>query len=153
MYLKATEILNNFVHYEISNFAISDKYKSRHNLTYWQNKEYYGFGCSAHGYENNIRYANALNINNYIENPLIRDFGHTETNSEKLQEEIFLGLRISDGINIKNINMKFNIDFDKKYSKVIEKYISSGHLIKTKEGYKLSNEGFLISTVILAEFL
>lgn len=153
MYLKAIGMLSNFQHYEISNFAVCEKFQSRHNLNYWLNKEYYGFGCAAHGYENGIRYANSFDIKGYIENPLMRDFGHTETDSEKLQEEIFLGLRIADGINIKNINNKFNIDFYKKYSKVIDKYITSGHLIETNDGYKLSNEGFLISTIILAEFL
>ncbi len=153
MYLKAIALLNEFIHYEISNFAISEEYKSKHNLNYWKNKEYYGFGCSAHGYENGIRYANSLDIKKYINYPLIREFGHTETETEKLQEEIFLGLRISDGINISNINKKYNINFDKKYSKVLKKYISSGHIIETPTGYMLSDKGFLISTLILADFL
>lgn len=153
MYLSAIETLKDFSHYEISNFARSEEFQSKHNLTYWNNEEYYAFGCSAHGYQDGIRYANSFNIHKYIENPLLRDFGHTETPKEKLEEEIFLGFRRACGININYINNKYNIDFDKKYSKPIKQYIETGHLIKTENGYKLSDQGFLISTVILADFL
>lgn len=153
MYMKAIEVLSDYNHYEISNFAKLAMYKSSHNLNYWQNKEYYGFGCAAHGYENGIRYANTFDIHKYIENPLLKDFGHTETEDEKLQEEIFLGFRITDGIDIRNINSKYNIDFDQKYKNVLAKYIESGHIKKTESGYKLTNNGFLLSTVILADFI
>lgn len=153
MYLKAIDILNDYIHYEISNFAITEKYQSHHNLNYWKNNEYYGFGCSAHGYENGIRYANTFDIHKYIENPLLKDFGHTETDNEKLQEEIFLGFRIADGIDTIYINNKYNINFDNKYKDILDKYISSGHIEKTKNGYKLTNNGFLLSTIILADFI
>jgi len=153
MYLKATNELKDFTHYEISNFARSEEYKSKHNLTYWENNEYYGFGCSAHGYENGIRYANSFDIHKYIENPLMKDFGHTETEKEKLEEEIFLGLRLTDGLNTNDINKKYGIDFDKKYKNILNKYIQSGHIEKISNGYKLTINGFLISTIILAEFL
>jgi len=153
MYIKACETLNEYEHYEISNFAISNKHFSKHNINYWKNQEYYGFGCGAHGYENGIRYANALNIKEYIENPLMRDFGHTETELEKLQEQIFLGFRLSEGINVKEINDKFNIDFNNKYKKILDKYIETNHIKETENGYKLTIDGFLISTVILADFI
>lgn len=153
MYLLAIETLKDFSHYEISNFAKSQEYQSKHNLTYWNNEEYYAFGCSAHGYQDGIRYANSFDIHKYIENPLLRDFGHTETPKEKLEEEIFLGFRRACGIDINYINNKYNIDFDEKYSKPIKQYLETGHLIKTENGYKLSDQGFLISTVVLADFL
>lgn len=153
MYLLAIETLKDFSHYEISNFAKGQEYQSKHNLTYWNNEEYYAFGCSAHGYQDGIRYANSFDIHKYIENPLLRDFGHTETPKEKLEEEIFLGFRRACGIDINYINNKYNIDFDKKYLKPIKQYLETGHLIKTENGYKLSEQGFLISTVILADFL
>lgn len=153
MYLLAIKTLKDFTHYEISNFAKSEIFQSKHNLTYWNNDEYYAFGCSAHGYQNGIRYANSFDIHKYIKNPLLRDFGHTETQKEKLEEEIFLGFRRACGIDINNINNKYNIDFNEKYSKPLKQYLETGHVIKTKNGYKLSDKGFLISTVILADFL
>ena len=54
-------------HYEISNFA-KKGYESKHNLSYWNNNEYYGFGLSASGYINNIRYTNTKNLSKYILN-------------------------------------------------------------------------------------
>ncbi len=153
MYLLACETLNNYEHYEISNFAINKKYISQHNTNYWKNKEYCGFGCAAHGYENGIRYANAFDIKKYIENPLLKDYGHTETEKEKLQEEIFLGFRLSEGLNTKLIDKKYNINFDNKYSNILKKYLNSGHILKTDIGYKLSINGFLISNLILSEFI
>lgn len=152
MYLKAIEILDDFNHYEISNFAKSG-FESKHNTTYWRNEEYYGFGCSAHGYENGVRYANSFNIHKYLENPLTRDFGHTETQQEKLEEEIFLGFRLKEGLHVHNINSKFNIDFEKKYNNILNKYLKTNHIKRTAEGYALTDQGFLLSTVILAEFL
>ncbi len=152
MYLKAIEVLNDYNHYEISNFAIKG-YESKHNTTYWRNEEYYGFGCSAHGYENGVRYANSFNIHQYMEDPLIKDFGHTETTQEKLEEEIFLGFRLKEGLHVNNINNKYNIDFDEKYKSILDKYLKSNHIEKTPDGYALTDQGFLLSTVILAEFL
>ncbi len=153
MYLLAIEKLSTFNHYEISNFAISEGFQSKHNLMYWANGEYYGFGSAAHGYENNVRYANAFNINSYIENPLIKDYGHTLSVQEKLEEEIFLGFRVAEGLNVSKVNSKFDIDFEQKYGKQLQKYLSTGHIKRTENGFALSNEGFLISTVILAEFI
>ena len=152
MYLKAIEVLKDFSHYEISNFAKTG-FESRHNLNYWDNAQYYGFGCAAHGYEAGMRYANCFDIHKYLENPLTKDYGHFETEKEKLEEEIFLGFRRSSGINVNEINKKYNINFDEKYKETIQKYLKTGHLKQTQAGYALSNEGFLISTVILAEFI
>lgn len=155
MYLSAIELLKGkgFEHYEVSNFSIPN-YNSNHNLTYWNNEEYYGFGVSAHGYVNGVRYGNAQTLEKYIENP----FEHIEEKflsiQEKLEEEIFLGLRkISKGINVFEINSKFGINFDEKYSKVLEKYISLNLLEKTSEGYRFTPNGVLVSNVVLADFL
>lgn len=154
MYLKAIEILENagFNHYEISNFA-KDDYYSRHNLNYWDNAQYYGFGIAAHGYVGGVRYSNFTDFENYFKNPLEHAIRHEVSLYEKLEEEIFLGFRRMNGLSIEYINKKFNIDFEKKYAAILEKYEKYGYLIKTQNGYKLSNEGILISNSILAEFL
>ena len=71
MYLKAIEILvqNGFNQYEVSNFA-KEKFVSNHNLNYWDNNSYYGFGVAAHGYINGVRYSNPIALSDYIKNPL-----------------------------------------------------------------------------------
>ena len=154
MYLKAIEILekNNFTHYEISNFAKSG-YESKHNLNYWDNNTYYGFGTAAHGYENDTRYFNTSNLEEYINNPLQHKSSQKLTKQEQLEEEIFLGFRKMEGINIEKINKKFNIDFLKKYASTIDKYVSYKYLSDTNTGFKLTNNGILISNTILSEFL
>jgi oxygen-independent coproporphyrinogen-3 oxidase len=150
MYLKAIEILDNFEHYEISNFS-KKGFNSRHNLNYWNNKEYYGFGVAAHGYQGNVRYFNSSNLDEYIKNPTKHKDEHRLNKQEQLEEEIFLGFRKTSGINIKTINQKFDINFKEKYKKTLEKY--DLFLIETNEGFKLNTNGILVSNVILAEFL
>ncbi len=154
MYLGAIKILNSldFKHYEISNFA-QEGYESKHNLNYWDNEEYYGFGVSAHGYLNGIRYGNKITIEDYIKNPTEHSEERIESEKDKLEEEIFLGFRKTSGINIKQINSKYGIDFEKKYLKILKKYEGLKLIQKTQNGYSLTKNGILVSNTILAEFL
>lgn len=154
MYLGAIQTLTDagFEHYEISNFSKSGFY-SRHNLNYWDNNSYYGFGTSAHGYKDSIRYSNSASLEDYIINPYKHDKETVLSKAEKLEEEIFLGFRKMAGINKYLINEKYNIDFEKKYSGILNKYLSSGHIVQTNSGYKLSNNGILVSNIILSEFI
>ena len=158
MYLLAGELTSErgYEHYEVSNYAKSG-FHSRHNTNYWECGGYYGFGLSAHGYTDGIRYSNTCDIDTYLSCPTSREFGKFLTEEEKLQERIFLGFRLADGVNIAEINSEFNIDFDKKYIKVLDKYLKTGHILKTKNGYKLSDlkdtNGFLLSNIILSEFI
>lgn len=152
MYLMAIEKLNSFKHYEISNFAKSG-YESKHNLNYWREGEYYGFGVSAHGFVDGVRYSNYRTIKEYLDNPVSHEYGKFLTEKEKLEESIFLGFRIADGIDKNIINQNYGIDFDSQYRNILDKYINTGHIIKTDKGYRLSDEGFLVSNIILAEFI
>ena len=153
MYLAINDILtlNGYSRYEISNFA-KPKYESKHNTNYWNNKEYYGFGVAAHGYQCGIRYANEDNLVKYINYPLERVSEHYVTAKEKFEEEIFLGFRKASGINIDKIQRKYNIDFEAKYKKVLEKYCPK-YITKEDSNYKFTLDGVLLSNNILAEFL
>ena len=141
---------NGFERYEISNFSKTG-FCSRHNLNYWNNEEYYGFGVAAHGYVDNIRYSNFCTIEKYMENPSNHEFGHFVTSQEKLEEEIFLGFRKASGIDVNKINEKYAINFEEKYKKVLDKY--EDYIIKTPIGYTFNLKGVLISNVILSEFI
>lgn len=154
MYLKAIKTLSGlgFEHYEISNFAHSGKF-SRHNTNYWRNQEYYGFGLAAHGYVDGVRYSNPENLDIYLENPLARASSQILSAQEKLEEEIFLGLRLSEGISVNNINRKFGIDFERKYKEVLSKYMLTEYMQKNNGFYRLSDAGILVSNIILAEFI
>ena len=154
MYEKAIETLieAGYEQYEISNFAKPEKY-SRHNCVYWKNQEYYGFGISAHGYVDKTRYANEKRYGAYCENPLKKEFSEIVTKEAQLEEEIFLGLRLKKGINLSNVNEKYNIDFEKKYKSILEKYLQTGHLCIDNGNLYFSTQGFLVSNEILSEFL
>ena len=141
---------NGYYRYEVSNFAKSG-YESKHNLNYWDNNEYYGFGCAAHGYVDGIRYSNYSTLDEYMAKPSTHELGHTLSQQEKLEEEIFLGFRKRSGINVNRIKERFGIDFDTKYKNVLEKY--RDFIEPTSCGYTLNLRGVLISNLILSEFI
>ncbi|MBQ8847723.1 MAG: radical SAM family heme chaperone HemW [Candidatus Gastranaerophilales bacterium] len=153
MYELAIEKLKkNYIHYEFSNFATSEKYFSKHNLAYWNREEYYGFGLSASGFINNKRYTNTFNFSQYIKNPTEKEY-EILTIKNAIEEEIFLGLRLIEGINFNLINTKYDIDIIKKYGNIFEKYISNKLMEKTEKGVRLTQKGILLSNEILCEFI
>lgn len=155
MYEKVIEILSDkFNHYEFSNFSLKSEidYSSKHNLCYWRRKNYYGFGLSASGFIENKRYTNTFNFKEYIENPLQKEYEILSLEQE-IEEEIFLGLRLSQGINLKEIDQKYSIDTYQKYKKQFDKFVFENFIEKTKTGFKLSLKGVLVSNEILCEFL
>ena len=152
MYEMVNEFLTNagFERYEVSNFA-KRGFESRHNLTYWNNEEYYGFGVSAHGYVDGIRYSNYCTLEEYMKNPSSHEYGRILTEKEKLEEEIFLGFRKTEGINENRIMEKFGVDFGEKYRNILEKY--SDYFIRTDNGYAFNLKGTMLSNEILPEFI
>ena len=76
---------------------------------------------------------------------------HFSHDKEKLEEEIFLGFRKREGIDIRRIKERFGVDFETKYQNVLEKY--KDYFIKTEKGLTLNLKGVLISNVILSEFI
>ena len=160
MYLAAIDLLekSGFEHYEISNFAKKSKtkiYESKHNLNYWDAEAYYGFGAAAHGYfkDKALRYSNFSNLDEYIHNYKRKASQVVLTKQQQLEEKIFLGFRKGCGIDVAGINAEFNINFDELYSDVIKKYKETSYLLSTEHGYRLSDEGFLLSNMILADFM
>lgn len=152
MYEVVNDVLeaNCFYRYEVSNFA-KDGFESRHNLNYWNNNEYYGFGAAAHGYVDGVRYSNYTSLEEYMAKPHIHECGRTLSMQEKLEEEIFLGFRKRSGVNVSEIDQKYGIDFGSKYRHILDKY--SDFIEKTPSGYTFNLKGTLISNIILSEFI
>ena len=98
---------NGFKHYEISNYAKTG-HESKHNLVYWHNEYYYGFGLSASGYLENYRYDNTRNINKYNAHNFIDNIVKI-TEEDRLKYELILGFRVLRGINKEDFKNKFNI--------------------------------------------
>ena len=149
MYKIITKKLKKYHHYEISNFSYVG-YESKHNLVYWNNEEYYGFGAGASGNINGVRYNNTKNIHKYING----DYKLEETKlteEEKMQEEMFLGLRKLDGVDINK--------FEKKYHKKIEEVFDIKDLLEKnilikKDGYMYINkDNIYTSNDIMIRFI
>lgn len=97
----------NYIHYEISNYS-KPGFESKHNLVYWNNEYYYGFGLSASGYLENYRYDNTKNLNKYNSHNYIESINKI-TEEDRLKYELILGFRKLKGINKNEFKEKFNM--------------------------------------------
>ena len=140
---------NNYIHYETSNFAKTG-YESKHNLVYWNNNYYYGFGLGASGYIDNIRYTNTKSINNYL-NSKYRYIEEKLNINEIIENEFILGFRKIEGINISKMYKKYNLDI-KKIDFII-KLINEKKLVIDNNNLKINSDYIYISNDILIEFL
>lgn len=125
-------------HYEISNFAKED-FESRHNLTYWNNDYYYGFGLSAHGYVHGLRYQNTRNFKEYLNKNYILE-ENILSKQDIMDNEIMLGFRKTKGIKLS--------DFFEKYEENLQDIYNVQPLLKSKEliyknGYIYINPKYL----------
>lgn len=138
-----------YIHYETSNFA-KEGYESKHNLVYWNNEHYYGFGAGASGYINNIRYTNTKSIKNYIDGKLNREEENLSIN-EVIENEFILGFRKIQGVSINKLKDKYNLDITKL--DFVSKLIKDNKLV-LKDNYLSINEDLIyVSNDILIEFL
>lgn len=142
--------------YEISNFA-KEGFESKHNITYWSNEHYYGFGAGAHGYIGNTRYSNFGPIKKYME-PLQENklpvFQQKElTLKEKMEEEMFLGLRKVSGVSKAGFQRKFGQDLDVTFQNAIQKTMAKGWLENNEENVALTRNGRFLGNNVFQEFL
>ena len=145
-----------FKQYEISNFSLPG-YESRHNLTYWNNEEYFGFGAGAHSYTDGWRNSNIGPLKKYMDQissgslPVLDE--HLVTLPEKMEEEMFLGLRKTEGVSIQGFTEKFNRDLMITYGKEIKQLHERG-LIETEAGrVLLSKKGRMLGNEVFQMFL
>jgi oxygen-independent coproporphyrinogen III oxidase len=139
-----------YQHYEISNFA-KGGHQSNHNLVYWNNENYYGFGLGAHGYIKGIRYENTKSITKYFEgNYLYKQ--KKISKREQIENEMMLGLRKIKGINKKHFKNKYNEDIYKMFPIINEK-IKNNDLIDDGETIYINQDKLYISNEILIDFI
>lgn len=151
MYKKICDTLARYgyKHYEISNFA-KVGYESKHNLTYWNNDYYYGFGAGASGYINNVRYDNTRNITKYI-NQNYKKEEHIMSFNETIENEFILGLRKIDGINIYKFQKKYG--FSPLNIPIVQKLIDQESLMLFDNYLKINKKLIYQENDILCEFL
>ncbi|MBC2177275.1 oxygen-independent coproporphyrinogen III oxidase [Listeria booriae] len=142
--------------YEISNFA-KPGYESRHNIVYWSNEHYFGFGAGAHGYIGETRYANYGPLKKYmqpLQNGDLPTFQQKELSlKEKMEEEMFLGLRKVAGVDKAHFQAKFGQSLDATFANAIDKTIEKGWLESTPESVRLTRRGRFLGNNVFQEFL
>ena len=121
-------------HYEISNFA-KEGFESKHNLTYWNNEYYYGFGLGAHGYMHGLRYQNTKSLSNYLEHKFVLE-ENILSKTQIMENELMLGLRKVQGISLSEFFNKYELNLQDVFP--IKPLLKSKDLIY-KNGYIFIN--------------
>jgi oxygen-independent coproporphyrinogen-3 oxidase len=153
MYLRGFERLDaaGYRQYEISNVAREGR-ESRHNLKYWRDGEWMAFGCGAHGTRGGRRWRVVSGTEDYIQRIQVGASTAAETRTlsteERLEEMLFTGLRLSEGLPLNEIRAKFGVDVWDRYGRGLTPFVEAGvlrhdpsvRLHLTREGMLLANE-------------
>lgn len=137
-------------HYEISNFAKEGR-ESRHNLKYWQNEDYLGFGLCASSKLGNRRFTKSADFDEYISSYKLSE-DYTMSNNEAMDEFIILGLRvINSGVDKNKFYQTFGVSVDERYGRIIEE--TAPYVTDTPDTLKLRSEASLVSNSIMCRFM
>lgn len=158
MYSLTKELLarHGYERYEISNYA-KKGYSCRHNLKYWSDGDYIGFGIGASSKIANVRYKNETE-RKWYETGIRSGMGVAEEEEvldreAQMSEFFILGLRKTAGISLKEFAERFLEDADSVYGKQIRKFLHNGLLIQEGERLYLSERGLDVSNYVLCEFI
>lgn len=145
-----------FKKYEISNYSL-EGYESKHNLLYWNQEKYLGFGANASSFFYGSRYTNTDNIDKYIDGIFNdRNIVIQKEELDKLaliKEYIILKLRLETGIDIKKFNQKFDTDIFDLFKQEFDHFIQNGLIIYNKERLYLSKRGQEVANLVWQKFI
>jgi putative oxygen-independent coproporphyrinogen III oxidase len=158
MYLEAMARLDaaGYEQYEISNVARPGR-ESRHNLKYWTDGEWLGFGCGAHSTRRGVRWKNLSSTAEYIAavasgGPLVVE-RRVLSAREALEEALLTGLRLARGIDVNTVKARYGVDVWDIYRRQLEQFREAGVLIYDGRLLRLSRAGMLLANEIMAKFL
>jgi oxygen-independent coproporphyrinogen-3 oxidase len=144
-----------FEHYEISNFA-KPGYISRHNSSYWENKEYLGVGVSAHSYNRTGRDYNISDTEEYIKCIFNGDSVTTTEPTDKntaYNDFVITSLRTARGLSLSELKSEFGAKYEQYCIEQSKQYISDGFLCRDGDRLKLTRKGIFISDSIMSDLL
>jgi oxygen-independent coproporphyrinogen-3 oxidase len=158
MYLAAMERLEaaSYEQYEVSNVARAGR-RSRHNLKYWMDGEWLGFGCGAHSTRNGVRWKNVSATEDYI----VRVSGHRPTAvdvrrlspDERLGDALFTGLRLADGVDLSAIHARYHVDVWRRFGAELQPFVDAGYLQRDGSRMWLTRAGMLIAHEVMTVFV
>lgn len=158
IYAKTKEVLAQagYYRYEISNYA-KPGYESRHNISYWIGTDYLGLGLGASSLINNTRFQNEDVLTEYMElssdHNKIRRNEELLTTSKQMEEYMFLGLRMSDGVSSKKFEKQFGVSLETIYDEVVNKSLKEELIQRKGERIYLTEKGIDLSNLVMSRFL
>jgi oxygen-independent coproporphyrinogen-3 oxidase len=158
MYLWSMERLEEagYRQYEISNVA-RPGFVSRHNLKYWQDGEWVGFGCGAHSTFGGARWKNVSSTEDYVHRVGLgqtvatdrREVGH----EGRMEEALFTGLRLADGLDLECIGARYDVDVWARYGPSLKPFVEAGLVVHSPPTLRLTRKGMLLANEVMALFV
>ena len=158
MYLETLEATDRggYLQYEISNVSRPGR-QCRHNLKYWSDGEWLGFGCGAHSTRGGVRWRNLSDTGRYIETVTS---GHPAgvdrrslSRSERLGDALFTGLRLTDGLDLEWCRRRYGVEVLRKYGTELAPFLRAGLLVHTSGRLQLTRQGMLVANEIMGAFV
>lgn len=145
-----------FPQYEISNFA-RPGHVSRHNLKYWSDHPFAGFGLGAHGYAAGARRANTRDFRSYLQNVERGDDPAADLDPwdpvRRIEEALFMGLRRVDGIDLPWLSERYGIDLRAAFAEVWDRFERRGDIVSDGRMLRLTRSGLLGSNALFTDIL
>ncbi|MGL1932104.1 MAG: radical SAM family heme chaperone HemW [Desulfotalea sp.] len=145
-----------FSQYEISNYSLTN-HECRHNINYWHNNDYIGVGAGAVSYMDGLRESRVLDPQDYI-NKITAGYSVIESTEkldreESFRETMIMGLRLLEGVELNRLEKRFNIEPEKYYAPILEKYQKYG-MMSIENGFlSITSKGRSLSNMIMADFV
>jgi oxygen-independent coproporphyrinogen III oxidase len=158
MYVTAMAALDDagYGQYEISNVA-RPGYASRHNLKYWQDGAWIGFGCGAHSTDAGTRWRNIAGTSEYVERiragASVVAERRTLTADERVEEAAFTGLRLTEGIDLAEFNARYDVDLLVRFGHAVGPFLDAGLLRQNDGRLGLTREGMLVSNELFSRLI
>ena len=158
MYLQAMARLDaaGYVQYEISNVSVPGR-ESQHNLKYWTDGEWLGFGPGAHSTRNGIRWRNVSATADYVATvqdraPLAAE-RRILSRQDALEEVLFTRLRLARGIDLHLVRSQYGVDVWEQLGEELQPFVEGGLLIYDGGSLRLTRPGMLLANEVMAVFI
>jgi oxygen-independent coproporphyrinogen-3 oxidase len=158
MYLGAMSRLDDagYVQYEISNVSKSGR-QSRHNLKYWTDGEWLGFGCGAHSTRKGIREKNVASTEDYVSavgaGIAVEAERRVLAPREQLEEAVFMGLRLAEGVHLDTVRSRYGVDLWAHYEEDLSPFVDQGLVIYDGDALRLTRSGMLLANEVMSVFI
>ncbi len=159
MYIDTMETLERagYGQYEISNVALPGR-ESRHNLEYWRDGEWLAFGAAAHGTRTHERWRVVPGTTDYIRRVEagldVAAERTARTRASRLEEALFMGLRLTEGVDLERIARVYGVDVWTSYGQALDPHVQAGRLVhEPGRRLRLTRTGMLVANDVMSVFI